>query len=260
MTGELELKRGSVKAPHVLFVHCCLRSPSSFLASMVDSRVKAPMHVSVNIPPDQLDAIERARDGDDLALSFKVQGVLFRPDDHEPTPEEPMRHGFTDDLFFRVKAAEWVEVLQQLQYAEGFLVQVPKCASRETPKALLAAVELKKRREGTGRRAIRGGGRAMPQCSRKSRTGGGVTQAPRALGYAALTGESDRSAVKSASGWPEARPLGSNKRGEASRILLARRSHGSGATRRRQSPSRRRCFSKTRPADGARQRADPVHR
>jgi hypothetical protein len=102
------------------------------------------MHVNLNIPPDQLDAIERRRDGGELALSLNVQGVLFRSDDHSPTPEEPMRHGFTDDLYFQVKPAEWVDVLQQLQYAEGFLVQVPKFAGTETPKALLAAAELKR--------------------------------------------------------------------------------------------------------------------
>jgi hypothetical protein len=101
----------------------------------------------VNVAWTQLDVLERERDGGPLALQIQVHGHVLS--DVEPDLSSPAT--FWSDLGYDIKAADWVEVLEQWRYAQGFLVQVPgyggyesttmRNASRELGAAANAIVE-----------------------------------------------------------------------------------------------------------------------
>jgi hypothetical protein len=139
MSGQFEVMFGQTPPRPVGQL---LSAYSAMFPTREQSRVTARVDVVAHIPPDQLDVIERERSGGDIAINLKMQGTLFRPDDYEPTPRAPRREAFLGDLLYRLRPAEWVEVLNQLGYAEGFLLQIPRLETRTSPKALAAGEQL----------------------------------------------------------------------------------------------------------------------
>ena len=91
------------------------------------------------------EVIERERSGGPIMLHLQLQGMIFRPDSHQPAAAStPTTQGFWGELAYQVKATEWVEVLEHLRYAQGFLLQVPKFESRTSPKAIEATTDVEK--------------------------------------------------------------------------------------------------------------------
>ena len=85
----------------------------------------------------QLDELERRRDGADLALHLRFRGVLLPAQSPDQPPAIPT--AFWTDAEFRIKKAEWVELLEQWDYAQGFLLQVPRFRRPSSPAAERAA-------------------------------------------------------------------------------------------------------------------------
>ena len=102
------------------------------------------VNLGANILPAQLEAIERRRSGGPIVLHFQLQGTIYRPASYEPTMTTPAVQAFWGSLQYQIKPAQWVEVLQNWSYAQGFLLQVPMVSGASTVKAVRAKVDLEK--------------------------------------------------------------------------------------------------------------------
>jgi len=93
------------------------------------------------LTPAQLEAIEQDRSGGPLMLHLRLQGVAFfdAPGEIEPAA---LTDAFWFECAHEIKAAEWVEVLRQLGYAQGFLIQVPLYDGAVSRQAAEAARDL----------------------------------------------------------------------------------------------------------------------
>jgi hypothetical protein len=110
-------------------------NPVTF-ASGGDRTYPARLDLGANLLPSQIEALERTRAGGEIVLELRLRGFVLA-DSVRPTPE-----GFEDRLEYRLKASEWMELLEGWRYAEGFLLQVPTFASRESVRANNAGKEL----------------------------------------------------------------------------------------------------------------------
>ena len=106
--------------------------------------VQARLDLGANVSPAQLESIERERGGGPIMLHLMLQGLIFRPSSLEESELIPRVEGFWGELAYNLKPAQWVEVLENFGYAQGFLLQVPKYGSRSSPKAAEATVDLEK--------------------------------------------------------------------------------------------------------------------
>lgn len=110
-------------------------------ASPSQGTFPARVDVGTNLPPAQLEVLERMRDGGPVKLLLKLRGMVFRRASNtgSPPPET-----FWGGLEYEIKAAEWMEVLEGWEYAQAFLLQVPKFTSQQTPAAARARKGLEK--------------------------------------------------------------------------------------------------------------------
>jgi hypothetical protein len=115
----------------------------------------ARVELGANLLPAQIEALERERAGGPLNLHLRLQGVVLRnrPPDRtgkaivqveRPTAAQidPATEVFSGELVYRLKATEWIEVLEHWRYAQGFLLQVPKFTNRDTARAVRASDDL----------------------------------------------------------------------------------------------------------------------
>ncbi len=90
----------------------------------------------------QVEAIEAARDGGPISLHLRTHGMVFPgiagEGDVTSSPET-----FWHDLEFRLKPAEWVELLEAWDYAQGFLIQVPVLSDTSSIAAVKASKDLR---------------------------------------------------------------------------------------------------------------------
>lgn len=105
---------------------------------------QALVNMAANLLPAQLEVIEQERSGGPITLHLQLQGMIFRPESHVPNPAAPTTEGFWGELAYQVKASQWVEVLEHLRYAQGFLLQVPKFKGPASAKAVEASRDLEK--------------------------------------------------------------------------------------------------------------------
>ena len=104
----------------------------------------ARVDLSTNLLPAQLEALERKRAGGQLNLHLKVRGVLLLSAGSTASPAKPSAEGFSDDLEYRLKASEWMEVLERWEYAKGFLLEVPMLAELDAVRAVKASKDVEK--------------------------------------------------------------------------------------------------------------------
>jgi hypothetical protein len=90
----------------------------------------------------QVEAIEMARDGGPISFCIRAHGMVFpgAVDGQQVSTPETFWH----DIEFRLKAAEWVEVLEAWDYAQGFLIQVPTVPDLSSVAAVEASKELRR--------------------------------------------------------------------------------------------------------------------
>ncbi len=120
LSGHLSIgfeKRGTKLVGSFQSLH-----PTAF-GSSTRSLMDARVELVVDLMPHQVDAIERERDGRAIDFELHVAGLLLRPGDDDRGDLDPM--SFWNFLRYNVRAVDWLEVLQQWQYAESFLVQSP---------------------------------------------------------------------------------------------------------------------------------------
>jgi hypothetical protein len=101
---------------------------------------QAHVDIVADIARVQLDALEHERDGGPLTLHLHLHGHVLRPQPEEFGPNDPA--SFWSDTRYDVKPADWVEVLEHWQYAQGFLIQVPGYAGIDSAVMRLAKREL----------------------------------------------------------------------------------------------------------------------
>ncbi|MGI8429978.1 MAG: hypothetical protein ACR2OB_11910 [Solirubrobacteraceae bacterium] len=106
--------------------------------------VQTPVNMGANVLPAQLEAIERQRSGGPVTLHLQLQGIIFRPSSHDPSPAAPAVQSFWGPLEYQIKPAQWVEVLEHWRYAQGFLLQVPILTGAQSVKAIRAKNDLEK--------------------------------------------------------------------------------------------------------------------
>jgi hypothetical protein len=129
-----------------------LRSPLGHLqplypiafASHAQGTFPARVDLGAYVLPAQLEALERERAGGPLKLHLNLQGAIVRNGSTDTRAEVPPIQAFSDELVYRVKAAEWIEVLEHWHYAQGFLLQVPKFSSRDSVQGVHALGDLEK--------------------------------------------------------------------------------------------------------------------
>ncbi len=97
--------------------------------------------LGANLLPAQLEALERERAGGPLKLHLNLQGAVLR--DATDTADASTEL-FWGELVYRLKATDWIEVLEHWRYAQGFLLQVPKFTNRDSARALRASDDLEK--------------------------------------------------------------------------------------------------------------------
>jgi hypothetical protein len=111
--------------------------------------------LGVNLLPAQLEALERERVGGPLKLHLNLQGAVLR--DATETVDASTQL-FWGELVYRLKATDWIDVLEHWHYAQGFLLQVPKFTNRDSARAVRASDDLeqaiKDMTEGRYREAI----------------------------------------------------------------------------------------------------------
>jgi hypothetical protein len=103
----------------------------------------ARIDLRANVYPGQLEMLERERSGGGVKLHFRLQGGLFRT----ARPNDPDDSGgisavFWQDLVYRLRPSDWLEVLEHWKYAKGFLIQVPSLTAPESSPAIKARDEL----------------------------------------------------------------------------------------------------------------------
>jgi hypothetical protein len=127
-------------------------------ASASQGTFPARLDLSGQFDQTQLDELERRRDGADLDLRLRFQGVLLSAQLSDQPPTIPT--AFWTDAEFRIKKAEWVELLEQWDYAQGFHLQVPRFRRPSSPAAERATKELEaaiaKLADGDHRAAVAG--------------------------------------------------------------------------------------------------------
>jgi len=109
-------------------------------ASASQGTFPARLDLAGQLDQTQLDELERRRDGADLDLHLRFRGVLLPAQPSDQPPAIPT--AFWTDAEFRIKKAEWVELLEQWDYAQGFLLQVPRFSRPSSPAAERATKEL----------------------------------------------------------------------------------------------------------------------
>ena len=127
-------------------------------ASVSQGTFPARLDLSGQFDQTQLDELERRRDGADLSLHLRFRGVLLPAHPSDQPPAIPT--AFWTDAEFQIKKAEWVELLEQWDYAQGFLLQVPRFRRPSSPAAERAGKELEaaiaKLADGDHRAAVAG--------------------------------------------------------------------------------------------------------
>jgi hypothetical protein len=103
----------------------------------------ARIDLRANVLPGQLEMLERERSGGPIKLHLRLQGLLLR----DANPDDPDHPGalnsvFWQDLVYRLRPGDWLEVLTHWRYATGFLLQVPGLARPETGPAIKARDDL----------------------------------------------------------------------------------------------------------------------
>lgn len=88
----------------------------------------------------QVEAIELARDGGPISLCLRAHGMVFPGVGEGQEVSSP--ETFWHDTEFRLKAMEWVEVLEAWDYAQGFLIQVPTLSDPNSIAAVQASKAL----------------------------------------------------------------------------------------------------------------------
>jgi hypothetical protein len=78
--------------------------------------------LGANLSAAQVEALECGRDGSPIKLHLNLQGGVFRGSSDETTP---LSLGFWDNLVYRFRPGDWLEILEHWRYAQGFLIQVP---------------------------------------------------------------------------------------------------------------------------------------
>ena len=116
---------------------------ATYAVAFADGQQKsypARADLSTHLLPAQLEVLEQKRAGGPLTLFLKLRGVLI------PGPEStlPSVEGFSDDLEFRLKEADWLTVLENWNYAQGFLLQVPIFAEGASARTAKANEDLEK--------------------------------------------------------------------------------------------------------------------
>lgn len=102
----------------------------------------ARMDLRAILGRQQIEAIETARDGGPISLCLRTHGMVFPGivEGKETSAPETFWH----DLEFRLKPAEWVEVLEAWGYAQGFLIQVPVISDPLSIAAVQASKDLQR--------------------------------------------------------------------------------------------------------------------
>lgn len=103
----------------------------------------ARIDLRATLSRQQVEAIEAARDGGPISLNLRTHGMVFPgvvgEEDAALSPET-----FWHDLEFRLKPAEWVEVLEAWGYAQAFLIQVPVLSDPSSIAAVRASKDLQR--------------------------------------------------------------------------------------------------------------------
>lgn len=100
------------------------------------------LDLRATLGPAQVEAIETARDGGPISLFIRAHGMVF-PGAIDGQPDSSPET-FWHDTEFRLKPAEWVEVLEGWGYAQGFLIQVPTLPDPSSIAAVEASKELRR--------------------------------------------------------------------------------------------------------------------
>jgi len=129
-----------------------LEHPIVFPGLARRSQVVANAEFAIDLSHEQLEALEKERSAGPIQLHFDLQGVVVR----EPGQVQALKprfrwvglprtkanllprttaEAFWGNISFDVTAAQWVKVLEELRYAQGFLVQVPRIDGGTSPKA-----------------------------------------------------------------------------------------------------------------------------
>ena len=115
----------------------------------------ARIDLGANLTAAQIEAIERQREGGPIKLHLKLQGGVFRA---AAEGTNPLSLVFWQDMVYRLRPSDWIEVLEHWQYAEGFLIQVPMVSGPDSKRAVAARDDLKKAihhmSEGRSREAV----------------------------------------------------------------------------------------------------------
>lgn len=101
----------------------------------------ARLYLAIDLGPRQVEIIEEVRDGGEISLCLRTHGIIF-PSVNHGAEQTGNPETFWHDLEFRLKPAEWIEILEAWHYAQGFLVQVPILPPSETAAATRAAKSL----------------------------------------------------------------------------------------------------------------------
>jgi hypothetical protein len=99
----------------------------------------ARIDLGANLSAAQVEALERDRDGGPIKLHLNLQGGVFRGASDEATPLSLV---FWDNLVYRFRPSDWVEILEHWQYAQGFLIQVPMVAGPDSGRIKSARADL----------------------------------------------------------------------------------------------------------------------
>jgi hypothetical protein len=115
----------------------------------------ARIDLGVNLSAAQVEALERERDGGPIKLHLNLQGGVFRGASDATTP---LSLGFWDNLVYRFRPSDWLEILEHWRYAQGFLIQVPMIDGPDSGRIKSARADLERAiehmSEGRSREAV----------------------------------------------------------------------------------------------------------
>lgn len=115
----------------------------------------ARVDLGADLTAAHIEAVERQRDGGPIKLHLKLQGGVFR---EAAEAASPLSLVFWQDMVYRLRPSDWIEVLEHWQYAQGFLIQVPMVSAPDSKRAMAARDDLEKAihhmSEGRSREAV----------------------------------------------------------------------------------------------------------
>jgi hypothetical protein len=111
-------------------------------AARAQGTFPARVDLGANLTPAQLEALERERSGGQLKLHLGLQGMVVGQPSANGEADIPAPEVFSGELVYRIKPAEWLEVLEQWRYAQGFLLELPRFTSADSARALRASGDL----------------------------------------------------------------------------------------------------------------------